>query len=99
VIWVSREAEYFFKRGWTGFTDLPVRQSVRSPDATNGSRECAPDDRLRVLRRIVKRRRSRAFAFEATARSQSMIDFANWCDGSAAALEGAPAPITKAISP
>jgi len=43
LIWGKREAEYFCKWGWTGFTDLPVRQSVRSPDATNGSRECAPD--------------------------------------------------------
>jgi ArsR family transcriptional regulator len=24
VIWVKREAEYFCKWGWTGFTDLPV---------------------------------------------------------------------------
>jgi hypothetical protein len=27
VIWVNREAEYFCKWGWTGFTDLPVRQN------------------------------------------------------------------------
>jgi hypothetical protein len=25
VIWVKREAEYFCKWGWTGFSDLPVR--------------------------------------------------------------------------
>ena len=28
VIWVNRETEYFYKWGWTGFTDLPVRQSA-----------------------------------------------------------------------
>ena len=28
VIWVNRETEYFCKGGWTGFTDLPVRQSA-----------------------------------------------------------------------
>jgi hypothetical protein len=28
VIWVNRETEYFCKWGWTGFTDLPVRQSA-----------------------------------------------------------------------
>src|ERR1041384_6049749 len=27
VIWVGREAEYFYARGWTGFSDLPVGQS------------------------------------------------------------------------
>jgi hypothetical protein len=32
----------------------------------NGSRECAPDDRLRVLRRIAKRHRSQTFAFRQT---------------------------------
>jgi hypothetical protein len=46
VIWVREERKYFCKRGWTGFTDLPVRQSVRGPDAANGA--CAPDDRLRA---------------------------------------------------
>jgi hypothetical protein len=25
VIWVSREQEYFCKRGWTQIADLPVR--------------------------------------------------------------------------
>jgi hypothetical protein len=43
VSWVSREQKYFCKGGWTGFTDLPVGQSVRSPDAANGLRECAPE--------------------------------------------------------
>jgi hypothetical protein len=28
VIWVRREQKYFCKRGWTGFTDLPVGQSA-----------------------------------------------------------------------
>jgi len=27
VIWVEREAEYFWREGWTGFSDLPVGQS------------------------------------------------------------------------
>jgi hypothetical protein len=44
VIWVKREAEYFCKRGWTGFTDLPVggvartkMAPVRGPPAPEGS--------------------------------------------------------------
>jgi hypothetical protein len=28
LIWGKREVEYFCKWGWTGFTDLPVRQSA-----------------------------------------------------------------------
>jgi hypothetical protein len=28
VIWVREEQKYFCKWGWTGFTDLPVRQSA-----------------------------------------------------------------------
>jgi hypothetical protein len=28
LIWVCGEAKYFCKGGWTGFTDLPVRQSA-----------------------------------------------------------------------
>jgi hypothetical protein len=28
LIWVSSEAKYFCKWGWTGFTDLPVGQSA-----------------------------------------------------------------------
>ena len=31
LIWVSGEAKYFCKWGWTGFTDLPDRQSVEMP--------------------------------------------------------------------
>jgi hypothetical protein len=27
LIWVKREAEYFCKWGWTGFTDLPAGQN------------------------------------------------------------------------
>jgi hypothetical protein len=27
VIWGEREAEYFSREGWTGFSDLPVGQS------------------------------------------------------------------------
>ena len=27
MIWVGREAEYFWREGWTGFSDLPVGQS------------------------------------------------------------------------
>jgi hypothetical protein len=27
VIWVKREAEYFCKWGWTGFSDLPAGQN------------------------------------------------------------------------
>jgi hypothetical protein len=27
LIWVCGEAKYFCKGGWTGFTDLPVRQN------------------------------------------------------------------------
>jgi hypothetical protein len=26
VIWVRTKAEYFYAKGWTGFTDLPVGQ-------------------------------------------------------------------------
>jgi hypothetical protein len=33
VIWVAREAEYFFNGGWTGFTDLPVVPIGRMPRA------------------------------------------------------------------
>jgi hypothetical protein len=33
VIWVAREAEYFFDEGWTGFTDLPVVPIGRMPRA------------------------------------------------------------------
>jgi hypothetical protein len=30
VIWVEREAEYFWREDWTGFSDLPVGQSHRT---------------------------------------------------------------------
>src|SRR5882757_4123625 len=33
LIWGKREVEYFCNRGWTGFSDLPVRQSRGSPEA------------------------------------------------------------------
>jgi hypothetical protein len=39
VIWVAREAEYFLRRGWTGFTDLPVRANW-SQSASGNLRLC-----------------------------------------------------------
>jgi hypothetical protein len=33
LIWVAREAEYFFDKGWTGFADLPVVPIGRMPRA------------------------------------------------------------------
>src|ERR1700686_4568475 len=35
LIWVRREGKYFCKRGWTGFTDLPVGLICRSPNGQN----------------------------------------------------------------
>jgi hypothetical protein len=56
LIWVKREAEYFCGHGWTGsiglieFEKFAVRRKIirRAPSLrANGSRERAPDDRLR----------------------------------------------------
>jgi hypothetical protein len=38
VIWVRREAKYFCKGGWTGFSDLPVGRSSIATGAVMGSR-------------------------------------------------------------
>jgi hypothetical protein len=40
VIWVAREAEYFFDEDWTGFSDLPVVPIGRMPRAVICA--CAP---------------------------------------------------------
>src|SRR5258705_12515062 len=51
LIWGKREVEYFCKWGWTGFSDLPVRQnqlaSFTSP-RLRGEVEAEAQRRLRV---------------------------------------------------
>jgi hypothetical protein len=45
VICPTTKAKYFCERGWTWRANQLGRGVI--PEAANGSRECAPDDRLR----------------------------------------------------
>jgi hypothetical protein len=51
VICPTAEAKYFCKRGWTGFTDLPVGQSAKGdcPEKFAAIRNDRPASRLAVI--------------------------------------------------